>query len=343
MTADILTKLASADPHAVRAWVVKITSVTPAAGYCTIDPADGGLVQEVPYWGGAPAVGSVQVALLFDGLLGVVSAGGASSSPVSGTWPNAPGLDFWSGGEVLSTDGLPIYLDTAGQLRARPDVYKPAAKGVDDPISTYPIGVSVMAVSGALATAGGWPFAGSAVVVTFNRSKDAVGEQWWHSNSVTNQRVLYRHGNNASTPQWGAWVQTAGFQSAMTAATADLAVPNANTNVPGMAVALTVPLATSVYMVQCNFDVQTTATASGTFIGRLSVGGNIQGAQANWGVPGAAANFRNSCSQTWKVTGLTPGSTTFQAVASCSQSGTTYRVNGTATPGHSIIAVWQIA
>jgi hypothetical protein len=72
---DQLTKLTNTDPHAVRAWVVTVVDVTPTEGFCTIDPQDGDVVTEVPYWGPAPAVGAVQVALLFDGLLGVISTG----------------------------------------------------------------------------------------------------------------------------------------------------------------------------------------------------------------------------------------------------------------------------
>ena len=85
---DQLTQLTRRDPHTIRAWVVTVVDVTPTEGYCTIDPQDGDLVTEVPYWGPVPGVGSVQVALLFDGLLGVISTdgGGSGGDPPNYAW-----------------------------------------------------------------------------------------------------------------------------------------------------------------------------------------------------------------------------------------------------------------
>jgi len=80
-TDEPLTRLTVPDPHTVRAWVAKITAVDTTQGLCTIDPNDGDVVTEVPYWGSAPPVGSVQVALLFDGLLGVVVADQPAVTP----------------------------------------------------------------------------------------------------------------------------------------------------------------------------------------------------------------------------------------------------------------------
>jgi hypothetical protein len=124
MTTDILAKLTQTNPHAVRAWVVKIISVSTVAGTCTIDPNDGDVVTDVPYWGLPPGVGSIQVALLFDGLLGVVSTG-TGTIPVSGVWgQNLNGvaaLDIFGPlAETVDKYGAPIYLDSAGLLRSQP-------------------------------------------------------------------------------------------------------------------------------------------------------------------------------------------------------------------------------
>lgn len=75
---DTLARLAaSADPpHSVRAYVATVLGVTPASGFCSIDVGDGSSLDEVPYWGTAPAVGSTQLAFLFDNLLGVLTAAG---------------------------------------------------------------------------------------------------------------------------------------------------------------------------------------------------------------------------------------------------------------------------
>jgi hypothetical protein len=201
---DPLTRLTLPDPHAVRAWIVTITAVDLTSGTCTIDPQDGDLVPEVPFWGAAPAVGTVQVALLFDGLLGILVAG-SGGSPVSGVWPNAPGLDYWANGNMPSTSGLPIYLDSSGQLRTRPDVWQPATgKGVADSPATYPLGMSIMSLTTTQATTGGWPLATTAVVVTFKRYNDDVAAQWWYANSTGTPRVWYRLGN---TGVWSPWVK----------------------------------------------------------------------------------------------------------------------------------------
>jgi hypothetical protein len=84
MTTDLLTRLAAADPHRTRGYVVTVTAVDTATGTCTVDPGDGDPVADVPYYAGTPGVGEVLVALLFDDLL-VVPAGGSGGSGRSST------------------------------------------------------------------------------------------------------------------------------------------------------------------------------------------------------------------------------------------------------------------
>jgi hypothetical protein len=209
MTTDILAKLTQTNPHAVRAWVVKIISVSTVAGTCTIDPNDGDVVTDVPYWGLPPGVGSIQVALLFDGLLGVVSTG-TGTIPVSGVWgQNLNGvaaLDILGPlAETVDKYGAPIYLDSAGLLRSQPliisgpDTNRLAA----DLIDKYPLGPSVLGLSTAQAASGGWPLSTASYVLTIKRDS-MYGGQLWFKNDRTTYRIWYRTGDSTG---WGAWAE----------------------------------------------------------------------------------------------------------------------------------------
>ena len=73
---DPLTKLQTADPHAVHAYIVTITAVSASTGTCTIDPGDdGGALDQIGFVGPTPTVGDVLCALHFDGALWVLSTG----------------------------------------------------------------------------------------------------------------------------------------------------------------------------------------------------------------------------------------------------------------------------
>ena len=73
---DPLTKLQTADPHAVHAYIVTVTAVSAATGTCTIDPGDdGGTLDQIGFLGPTPTVGDILFAFHFDGALVVLSTG----------------------------------------------------------------------------------------------------------------------------------------------------------------------------------------------------------------------------------------------------------------------------
>jgi hypothetical protein len=227
MTSDILTKLTQTNPHAVRAWVVKIISVSTAAGTCTIDPNDGDVVTEVPYWGPAPGVGSVQVALLFDGLLGVVSTGGATSlvsvattngvggtgtsaDPVKALTSNTWGLNWLAKSGNDPTAGRGIYIDAQGALRSRPlelDATQNTLTGSSAP-GAWPVGMINIQVTAA--TAATWPGSVSGMVITYRRAGEddttAVVHQWFYTTSVSVYSIKYRAAAGNPTG-WGPWAE----------------------------------------------------------------------------------------------------------------------------------------
>lgn len=214
MSTDYLAKLAAAtDPHAVRAWVVKITAVDVTTGTCTIDPQDGDVVPEVPFWGAAPAVGSTQVALLFEGLLGVLVA--ASGVP-SNVWGQGALANLGSNSLI----GNEIYIDSVGKLRSYPQFITAAAwdaspRNQSDPPSSYPLGQSIMTLTGVQSAAGGWPYGtSSAVVVTIRRQEGDGNIQWWYRNtgSPTGMEVRYRSTAVAAGP-WTPWLGAVGPDS----------------------------------------------------------------------------------------------------------------------------------
>lgn len=211
MTDDLLTKLTTADPHKVRAWVVKIIDVTPTQGYCTIDPNDGDVVAEVPYWGSVPAVGSIQAALMFDGVLGVISTGVA----VSNVWGQGALANLGSNSLI----GNEIYIDSVGNLRSYPQFITAAAwdaspRNLSDPPSSYPLGQSIMTLSAAQSAAGGWPSGLSAVVVTIRRQEGDGVVQWWYRNTAgaTAAEARYRSAQTAAGP-WTPWLGAVGPDS----------------------------------------------------------------------------------------------------------------------------------
>lgn len=141
------------------------------------------------------------------------------SSPAGGGGPTSPSavwatgeLSYWSGGIPTDTAGQPIYLDSLGQLRSRPQVFQPstAFNMTSTPPSSYPLGMSVMSLSAAQATAGGWP--GSGTVVTFRRFNDNVAVQWFYANNTVTPQAQWRAGNEANNPVWSAWLQS-GYDS----------------------------------------------------------------------------------------------------------------------------------
>lgn len=153
MTADLLAKLAVLDPHGVRAYVVKIISVDTTAGTCTIDPNDGEQATEVPYWGGPPPVGSIQVALLFDTTLGVITAG--SGGALDQGWLPLSCIANWYGRyRLLAGSQVAIEISSAnGPTLGSGGTWAPLASPL--PANLRP---GVPPYSGTIGTAAVWRF-----------------------------------------------------------------------------------------------------------------------------------------------------------------------------------------
>lgn len=132
----------------------------------------------------------------------------------SGMWPNWGITD-----NAIQDQGLDIYVDSVGQLRAGPTVIgDSAAFSQSTPGTSYPYGMSVLNVYNG--STGGWPthqgFT-TAVVMTARRS-DGAATQWWSSNvggaTGLGVRVMVRQSTGAA---WGPWMDAAGLYVPKTA------------------------------------------------------------------------------------------------------------------------------
>lgn len=116
----------------------------------------------------------------------------------SGVWPLA---NFPATQDGLS--GNEVYVDSAGQVRAKPGVIT-VAKPVTDLAPTYPQGTTVMLVDAS--TGAAYPVGGLCTVVTHRRS-DGYATQWCSSSvSATVTQVWVRAG---TTTAWAPWTQIA--------------------------------------------------------------------------------------------------------------------------------------
>lgn len=163
----------------------------------------------------------------WNGTQWVFAPPGATSVPVSGTFGTAP-LNIYGANSLI---GPEIYLDANGQIRTAPRVLPSGSKAQADPITSYPLGVSVLTLYATHASSGGWPFAVSATVTTHHRYEDgsaaSTGWQEWVRNSSAGPQRLIR---NSSTGVWGPWLW-AGGQSPHYSAykSAAQSMPTANT------------------------------------------------------------------------------------------------------------------
>jgi hypothetical protein len=128
----------------------------------------------------------------------------ASGSPPSGVWGTAPLTTAIYGTNSLM--GREVYVDSAGQLRSKPDLLpQSVGKAVTDTPLTYPLGTSVMTLTASQGAT--WPSAGSSIVVSNSRHETAGGfagvAQWCHLNSGLASKVWYRSGSNST---WSPWV-----------------------------------------------------------------------------------------------------------------------------------------
>jgi hypothetical protein len=126
----------------------------------------------------------------------------ASSSLPVFTWGTAPLDDF--GAVANSTQGQATYLDSGGNLRAQPLVIDTSVLLTNaDPISKYPVGASVYALSAAQAGSGGWPVSQIGTVLTDVRADSLSAVQWYYrgSNAQATTDARWRVWSTA----WGPW------------------------------------------------------------------------------------------------------------------------------------------
>lgn len=207
-------------------------------------------------------------------------AGGGGGVSPSGVWGTAP-LDAATYG-ANSLIGREIYLDTNGQVRARPEQITGliAQFPVTALPTVYPAGTSVMYVGAA--DGAPWPSATSCLVVTSKHTNHAAA-QWCYLNNSTMTKAWARYGNSAG---WGPWQQIAGVVPHYAAyKTVAQAMPTANTfytatfenvetNEGGILSAsgvFTVPIAGK-YQVNFGSHIQGTTSTSSTVLGLLKNG-----------------------------------------------------------------------
>jgi hypothetical protein len=150
-----------------------------------------------------PVTGDV---VQWNGTEWVFAAPGATSVPVSGIFGTAP-LNIHGANSLI---GPSIYLDSNGQIRTAPRVIPSGTFAPTVPITSYPLGVSVMSLFTA-ANGSTWPFGVSATVTTHHRYEggptDDVGYQVWSRNSTSQPQLLVR---TCTAGVWSGWTWVGG-------------------------------------------------------------------------------------------------------------------------------------
>ena len=116
-------------------------------------------------------------------------------------------------GDQSDLFGRQVYIDSAGQLRAQPDLLRGSAKPPTDLPGTYPTATTVMSVGSTDAAAMGWPPLASCTVVTHRRGDADTAGQWCYLNSGSASRAWYRNG---TTGAWAPWIEMTSGQGAWT-------------------------------------------------------------------------------------------------------------------------------
>jgi hypothetical protein len=113
--------------------------------------------------------------------------------------------------------GSVIYTDSRGQLRSQPQALSTSVYPKTNAMlpGTYPIGMTIVQMTGAQATSGGWPGGVSGSVVTFRRSgeldADACASQWFYVTTSVTPKAYYRSGSGTGGANaWSPWVQVVG-------------------------------------------------------------------------------------------------------------------------------------
>ena len=255
----------------------------------------------------------------------------AAGLPLSGVWGTPP-LDGLYG--TVSTIGREIYLDSAGQMRARPDVIE-LGPGVD--LNTVTKTGKWTQSQSAEAVGNNYPvpIAGLLEVTAVYTSNAMVWQRYTTYGTPNSPGgTVFIRGLYLTT--WQPWKQIGGFFSDTKVFTAQYTPGASQGDITGMAVTVPVVRTESKYKVTMTLDVQIFTAGTSTFIGTLLVPGAGTLAQLVW-VPTSAvlAGGRLVMSQVYLLSGLTAGNTVFKAQAS----GVTFRVNA----NHSVLAVEQIA
>jgi hypothetical protein len=126
-----------------------------------------------------------------------------NGSAASGVWGVGPWLDKM--GPLASTLGNDIYVDSNGQLRARPGIINTGTTAPTETPDYYPIGTTVTTVG--TAAGASWPVQGSCTVVTFKRADTpSIVAQWCFANSPSRSVAWYRNGQSAT---WAPWAKAA--------------------------------------------------------------------------------------------------------------------------------------
>jgi hypothetical protein len=146
--------------------------------------------------------------------------------------------------------------------------------------------------------------------------------------------VAVRHWDTA---RWSPWKFQPPFYFDQAACSSALTVPTSAADVVGATLTVPIMSTVNVFKVVGTFEVQVITANTSTFIGMLNVGGSNQTMQALINNQSAAAGTRQTVTQTWKITGLTAGTSVFKLQAQCASAG--FRVNTI----HSAVTVEQVA
>jgi hypothetical protein len=230
-----------------------------------------------------------------------ISGDGSAGTPViakhSGVWGSNLGgvapLDIFGPagtGVDVNSYGPPVYIDAQGNLRVQPLVISGAVANrlAADLNDKYPIGPSVLALTGAQAVAGGWPGGSSAIVLTMKRDASYASQLWQRNNVVgANYTLMYRTGDLTS---WGPWLRIPVLDPALTMITNAFSA-STNFTINNQETYLLQPNLLSVYLdvkyTGAGITVPTTGDVTNTKIVNFDLGATYVPLHANWALPTA--------------------------------------------------------
>ena len=146
-------------------------------------------------WGDWVAMGTVNVGA---GILGTGSVGSPVRLATSGVWGSSP-LDLFGAASII---GDPVYIDSAGQVRARGHALPLESHPVTDLHTAYPTGLTVMDLNNTYAAANGWTK--SSHVLTVRRNDGSSAVQFQNLFDGTNPSLMWR--STIAANAWGPWM-----------------------------------------------------------------------------------------------------------------------------------------